>query len=211
MIFKDRRDAGHQLGELLKKELHRLDTKNIVVVSLLRGGILVGYEVAKALHASHLPLVVSKISIPDNQELAIGAICFDVTYLDREIITYIGDIPRPELRQYIEEAQYQFHDYMDRYMLDTIDYRTSLKGKTVILVDDGIATGASVKSACLYVSTLHPKNIYVATPIILESFPIPGVAVISNIHGGEKGAISAYYESFPQLDDEEILKLLRSS
>jgi putative phosphoribosyl transferase len=210
MIFKDRRDAGRQLADKLKHELKDIHSKDIIVVSLLRGGILVGYEIAKTLHTSHLPLVVSKISAPDNEELAIGAVCFDVTYLDREIISYLGGLPRTVLRAMIEDAQYKFNDYMERFMLRKLDYST-LKGKTIILVDDGIATGASVKAACLYISTLGPKKILAASPVVLGNFQIPGVPIISNIHNGATGSISQYYESFHQLEDDEILKLLRFS
>lgn len=211
MIFKDRRDAGKKLGELLKTELKDINSKNIVVISLLRGGILVGYEVARALHTSHVPLVVSKISTTGNDELALGAVCFDITYLDREIINYVGGISRPDLRAYIEEAQYKFQDYMENYMLQNIDYTSQIKDKIVILVDDGIATGSTVKAACLYISTLQPKKTYVASPVVLTQLQIPGVTLISKVYDGSKGSISAYYEAFPQLDDDEILKLLRSS
>lgn len=211
MIFKDRRDAGKKLGEVVADKLQGTDSKNIVVVSLLRGGILVGYEVAKKLHAAHVPLVVTKIASPQSEELAIGAVCYDITYLDRDIIQYIGNIPRPLIRHHIEEAQFFFEDYLDRYILDSVQYQKIIKGKTVVIVDDGVATGASAKAAYLFLSTLKPKKVLIAAPVILGHVKIPDVEVVELVPNAESGSVSQFYASFPQVEDEEVLRLLKTS
>ncbi len=211
MIFKDRRIAGRELGLLLKNHKPEFDKKNTVIVSLLRGGFPVGYEAAKVLHSPHIPIVVAKISAPENPELAIGAVCFDITYLDPAMIRHIGNIPKSLLRTYITVAKYKFDDYMDRFILRKTNYPAELRNKTVIIVDDGVATGASVKAAYLYITTLKPKKIIIASPVVLGSLDIRGIPVISFRHEKQFGSISRFYESFQQVEDEEILKLLRFS
>ena len=87
VIFKDREDAGKKLSEEFLKEKDLLKkSKDITVVSLLRGGIVVGKTIAQRLKLQHIPLTVTKITSPYNPELAIGAICFDVIFLQKEII-----------------------------------------------------------------------------------------------------------------------------
>lgn len=211
MRFKDRRDAGERLGALLLKELYQYNPKDISVISLLRGGIVVGYEVAKILHASHIPLVVSKVSAPQSAELAIGAVCYYITYLDRSIIEYLGGIPRPLLRHQIEDAQMQFEDYIARYDLRKINYKKALQKKIVVIVDDGVATGASVKAASLFINTFTPRQIYIASPIVSGALDVHNISVISLIPNAVAGSISEFYDSFLQVGDDEVMMLLKSS
>ncbi len=211
MIFKDRCAAGKKLGEIVAKKLQGIHSNDIVVISLLRGGIIVGCEVAKTLHATHLPLAVTKITAPHSEELAIGAVCYDITYLDRNIIHYIGNIPRPLIRAQVEDAQLIFDDSLDRYYLHELEYERLLKDKTVVIVDDGVATGASTKAAYLFIRAFHPTNVIVATPVMLGPLNIPKVEVVTFIPEGESGSVSQFYESFPQIEDEEILRMLKTS
>ena len=85
MLFKDRRQAGEKLAAILKHDnVVSQNHKNIIIVSLLRGGVVVGKTIAENLQVKHLPLIVTKISAPNNIELAIGALCYDTIYLDKK-------------------------------------------------------------------------------------------------------------------------------
>src|SRR5437870_590616 len=99
MIFKDRAQAGQKLYEALAKEPHvKTNKKHLVVVSLLRGGVVVGHEAARLINCPHLPLVVAKVGAPAQPELAIGAVCFDISYLEPQVIQQIG-IDRKLIRE----------------------------------------------------------------------------------------------------------------
>jgi len=201
VIFKDRKEAGEKLAKvLLKKKL-----KSSVVISLLRGGIIVGQEVSKKLKIPHLPLAVAKIPAPSQSELAIGALCFDFTYLDPKLINSLN-IDRETSKKQILIAKEKFRSYLKRFGLKKSNYR--LKNKVVILVDDGVATGSTVKAALLFVKSLKPHKIILATPIAPDDFENPGFDEVVIIHRDPSfSSVSQFYKEFPQIKDDEVGKI----
>jgi len=202
MIFKDRVEAGKKLAKILSKK----NLKNAIVVSLLRGGIIVGQEIAKKLKVHHFPLAVAKIPAPQQSELAIGALCFDFTYLESRIVNSLY-IDKPTIKKRVNIAKEKFKSYLKRFNLKKSNYK--LKNKAVILVDDGIATGSTVKTALLFVKSLKPKKIILASPVAPGDFENPGFDDFIILHRDPTfSSVSQFYLDFPQVEDEEIKRLL---
>src|SRR5436305_9157724 len=151
MIFQDRRDAGRQLAAVLSEYAGRTD---VIVLALPRGGVPVGYEVAKALGAPLDVFLVRKVGVPGHEELAMGAIASGgVRVVNDEVVRELG-IPAPmfesvavEELQELERRERAYRD--DRPAPD-------VHGKTVILVDDGLATGSSMRAAVAALRRLNP-------------------------------------------------------
>ncbi len=209
MVFRNRQEAANKLFLKLQKE-PLLKTKNKpVVVSLLRGGVALGTVLAKKIDCPHLPLIVTKIPAPYNVELAIGALCFDITYLENKIIAYL-QLDKGKLRQQIKLAEHKFIQYCNRFDLNKTLYK-QIVDKNVILTDDGIATGASIKAALLFLRSEKAAKIILAVPVAaadtkLEGFDKTYILAQSKYFG----AVSQYYKNFPQIEDAEVKKLLNN-
>jgi predicted phosphoribosyltransferase len=206
-LFRDRTDAGARLGERLRTP--RLG-KDVIVLGLPRGGVPVAREVAAALEAPLDVLVVRKIGAPFNPELALGAIAFGgVTVYNESLLRELGldaaDLEGVRSREQAELTRRERAYRGDRPM-------PSLAGKTVVLVDDGIATGATMHAAVTATRALQPKRIVVAVPTsAVDSVTrLEGVAdrVIALATPEPYFGVGAWYEEFHQLDDEEVLRCL---
>jgi len=205
MIFKDRAEAGRKLSQLLEKSpgIKRF-RRNLVVVSLLRGGFIVGNVVAKKLGVNHLPLVVAKIPAPHNEELAIGALCFNMVYFEKPIIGLLN-IPMPVVNAQVKIARKKFNSYIGRFSIKKQVLKSQLKNRVVILVDDGIATGSSIKAALGFIKKLRPKKIFLAVPVAPSDFKIAGINQTLILHKDLcLSSVSQFYRHFPQVEDDEI-------
>lgn len=203
MIFKDRAEAGKKLAEILSKK----NLKNLVVISLLRGGVVVGEEISRRLKINHLPLAVAKIPAPYQSELAIGALCFDFTYLESRIVISLN-IDKPTIKKQVNIAKEKFRSYLERFNLKKSIYK-KIKNKIVVLVDDGIATGSTVKAALLFVKSLKPRKIILVSPVAPTDFINPGFDQLIILHYDPSfSSVSQFYLDFPQVEDEEIKKIL---
>src|SRR3989338_1953294 len=211
MIFKDRQEAGRKLlVRLFEDRGIKKNKRKVIVVSLLRGGIIVGDIIAKGLQVKHLPLVVTKIPAPHSPELAIGALCFDVTYLEKIVVNSFG-LEKSEIVNQIEVARKKFNSYLERFEIKKSLYSRSLKNKIVVLTDDGIATGSTVKAAILYLKSKKIKSIILAVPVAPSDFSIVGVDKELILHKNFAfGAVSQFYEHFSQIEDNEVKKILQS-
>ena len=208
MLFKDRAEAGEKLVQLLSKT-HLYDRTNVLVVSLLRGGIIVGDVIAKKLSLAHLPLVVIKIPAPHQPELAIGALCFDQTYWEPSIVNSLN-LTLPEKNDQRLIAKNKFADYCRRFKIQEKDY-LMIKNKAVVLVDDGIATGSTSRAARLFLKSIGAKKIILAAPVAPTDFDERGFDEVIILHKDPYlSAISQFYESFPQVEDEEVNKILKN-
>lgn len=210
MTFKDRSDAGRKLAEQL---LHYRMRHDLLVLGLPRGGVVIAYEVAKRLNVPLDTLIVRKLGFPSNPELAIGAVSeTGAVVLNLSIIKPYNLTP-----SYIEEeTDRQVKEIDRRRML----YRgskslTDLKGKTVILVDDGIATGATFKAAIqalreapiVYLAGAVP----VATPESAEEIAGMVDEWICLQTPQNFLSVGGFYERFDQVTDDEVVEMLRSS
>jgi predicted phosphoribosyltransferase len=204
MLFKDRQDAGKKLAEALKKYKNAPET---IILALPRGGVVVGFEIAKALNLP-LDIVVSrKIGAPGNPEYAIGAITEtgdailnenEIKYIDKEWL-------KEEIKKEKKEAQ-------RRFMIYRAGSPLQIKNTTVILVDDGLATGYTMRAAITSIRNRKPAKIIVAMPhgakdsIEIIRNKVDEVVVLYKpiIYW----AVGNYYKEFSQTSDEEVIKLL---
>lgn len=204
-VFRDRRDAGRKLA----KELHRYaDVQDVVVLGLPRGGVPVAYEVAAALHAPLDVLVVRKLGYPAHEELALGAIAPGGTVVfDPDLIigltkSQLDGIVRREL------AELQRRESAYRCVREA----QPIQGKTVILVDDGLATGASMHAAVRSIRRLGAKRIVVAVPVssqdAIDSLRQEADEVMAARTPAPFYAVGLYYDDFTQTSDEEVKSLL---
>lgn len=207
MIFKDRQDAARKLLQELKKDGVLKDRANVVVASLLRGGAVLGRVLSTKLKVPHLPLACAKIGAPFNEELAIGALTFDVVYLEKRVIDSIG-LSKSEIREQIARAKEKFKKYSQRFSIKKSSYDV-MSGKVIVIVDDGIATGATMKAAALFVKERGAKEVIVAAPVSAEDLDVSGIDRSIILHKDPHfSAVSQFYEEFPQVEDDEVKKIL---
>jgi putative phosphoribosyl transferase len=209
MIFKDRTEAGQKLIRPLS---HYKNAVNAVVIGLPRGGVVTAYEVAQGLN---LPLDVicpRKIGAPFQSELAIGAITetgegiFDQTLIDR------FSISEDYINKTIEQEKAVAKRRLEMYRKNRP--KVPLKGKTVILVDDGLATGATMKAAIQSVKAEGAEKIVVAVPVspseTLEEIRELADEAIALDTPLFFQAVGQFYEDFSQTEDDEVVSLLQS-
>jgi putative phosphoribosyl transferase len=207
--FSDRVEAGKRLASALTD----FAGKNGIVLAIPRGGVVVGYEIAKALSLPLDIIIPRKIGAPDNPELAIGAMTEDGTIiLDDNLITYIG-----VQRDYIKaESERQKHEIERRLKL----YRQnepypSLKGLDVVIVDDGIATGSTMKAALASVKNRGASTVTVAVPVgppsTIKELKKQADRVVCLYAPEYFQAIGQFYTDFNQTTDEEVIQLLKQS
>lgn len=206
-LFKDRTEAGHMLAKQLEQYAGRDDT---VLLALPRGGVPVGFEVAKALQAPMDVLIIRKLGVPGQEELAMGAVASGgVLVINQEVVRLYGikestidSVAKKELQELERRERLYRHGRP----------WPELTNKIVILLDDGLATGTSMRAAVSALRFFKPAHVVVAVPtapvdtcrefqeevddVICATTPEPFVA------------IGAWYEDFRQTTDEEVQSLL---
>lgn len=193
-----------------KKLLKKIPYKeSLTVVSLLRGGVIIGDILAKKLHCPHLPLVVAKIPSPHNPELAIGAVCFDTAYLEKTIVDSLH-LKKSEITDQIKTARKKFDSYCKTFGIKESIYQ-KIGGKNVILTDDGIATGSTVRTALLYLKSKSAAKIVLAAPVAPIDFSAKGFdEVVILYRDPDFHSVSQFYQNFPQIETEEVKQILNS-
>jgi predicted phosphoribosyltransferase len=210
-IFNDRRDAGRFLAAKLAAFANQAD---VVVLGLARGGVPVAYEVARALHAPLDIFVVRKLGVPGHGELAMGAIASGgIRVLNHEVLSHLG-IPEDIIELVIENEQRELERREREYRGNR--HPLGLRGHTVIIVDDGLATGSSMRAAVQALRRKHPKRIVVAVPVgpreTCESFSneVDTVAVCA-ITPEPFNAVGTWYANFSQTTDDEVRELFNQA
>jgi predicted phosphoribosyltransferase len=210
ITFADRRHAGRALAEHLSAYRSRAD---VVVLGLPRGGVPVAFEVATALKAPLDVLIVRKLGVPGHRELAMGAIASGgVRVVNDELVRMLGigddDIEETTLRERAELERREQKYRRGRQAL-------ALEGRTVIVVDDGIATGSTMQAALSALRQLDPKELIVATPIAseaaCESLTEFADDVVCASTPEAFRAVGQGYHRFDQTTDEEVEELLASA
>jgi len=207
MIFQDREDAGRQLAKRLEPFS---GCEDLTILGIPRGGVVVAIQVARALHAPFDVFNASKLSVPGHAELAFGAMaeggeCF----LDDEIIRAVR-ISAEQIAQASAATTKRLRERAASYRAERP--ALTVESKTVILVDDGIATGASIHVSILALHSLHPTRLIVAVPVAPASTcsrlrPLVD-ELICVLEPRHFSAVSEFYLQFPQVTDSAISELL---
>src|SRR6185503_1968399 len=196
-MLANRREAGTVLAKALAKYVGRSD---VVVLALPRGGVPVGYEVARALGAPLDVFVVRKLGVPGHRELAMGAIASGgARVLNREVIAWYGVKPSAIEATAAEElAELERRERLYRKDREP----APISQHTIILVDDGLATGATMKAAVAALRARRPARIVVAVPV--------GSPASCAREPGDFAAVGQFYADFEQTSDAEVRELLES-
>lgn len=204
--YQDRFDAGQRLARRLLT-LGPLDEPG--VFALPRGGVPVAYEVARALHAPLDVLVVRKLGVPGHEELAMGAIAAGVLVVNEEVVERLA-ISREQMQAVVEREQHELARREAAYREDRPPLMAT--GRTAILVDDGLATGSTMRAAVQALSRRQAARLIVAVPVAaaetVAQFEHDGLEVICPLIPEDFYAVGLWYENFNQTTDEEIRELL---
>jgi putative phosphoribosyl transferase len=204
-LFANRVEAGQKLAAALKNA-----DENAVVLAIPRGGVVVGYEVAQSLKVPLDVIITRKIGAPDNPELAIGAVAEDGTYiLDNSLVEMLG-VPQEYIEAEVERQKTEIKRRLQKYRGNAAAPR--LAGREVIVVDDGVATGSTLKAALLSLTKVGAKSVTVAVPVgpsdTVKELKRHADRVVC-LHTPEPFyAIGEFYADFDQTTDEEVTELL---
>jgi putative phosphoribosyl transferase len=204
MMFADRNEAGKLLAERLKKK----EIKNPIIVAIPRGGIPVADPIARTLKSDLRLSMTRKIGHPLFEEFAIGAVS-----LDKILLSAQQQTDNKRIDETIEKERRRI-----REMIRIFDHEVKedlIQGKTVLLVDDGIATGKTMQLAVEEIKQMNPKKIFICTPVCTikakEMLQTQVDEMISIQTPVSFAGIGAYYHNFNQLTDNEIVELLRKN
>lgn len=206
MLFKDRVEAGKKLA----KALSHLKGKDLVVLGIPRGGIIVANEVAAALGAPLDVVITRKIEAPGEPEYALGAVTQEGdVIIDRQAAEALG-ATASYIDDQIRKKKEEVRDRVQRLRGDAP--LPELEGKVVIIVDDGIATGSSVSAAVLSVRKRNPKEVIIAVPVAprdaVQSLSEDGTRVLSLETPENFLAIGEFYGNFEQVEDLDVRRVL---
>jgi putative phosphoribosyl transferase len=211
MQFLDREDAGRRLAA----ELGHHRGERPVVVAMPRGGVPVGYEIARALGAPLDVVVVRKLGAPGHEELAVGAMVdgdHPEVVLNRDVIRALG--VRPDYLEAEKRRQLaQIHARQRRFRSGRP--ALDLHDRTAILVDDGIATGATARAAILGILRRRPRRVVLAVPVAppdaVRALGVLVDEVVCLATPEPFGAVGFWYADFTQTSDDEVVRLLESA
>jgi putative phosphoribosyl transferase len=205
--FRDRTDAGRRLAGALSSYAGRPD---LLVLALPRGGLPVGYEVARALHAPLDVILVRKLGVPGHEELAMGAIASGgVRIVSQDVVASLG-IPERVIAAAAasEEHELARREQAYRHQLPS----PPIPGRTVLLVDDGLATGSTMRAAAAAVKSQGPERVVVAVPVApaetCATLRAEVDEVVCLLSPSPFISVGTFYENFSQTSDDEVRALL---
>lgn len=207
MVFQDRREAGRILGELVAR---LPDLADGVVLGLVRGGVPVAYEVARACGLPLDILVVRKLGVPGVEELAMGAIASGGGVVLNDYVLQSYRISEKKLGHVIEHERQEMERREKLYREERPP--AEIAGRTVILVDDGLATGASMRAAIRAVKG-RARRVIVAVPLgarsTCEELAKEADQVVCAMTPEPLDAVSLFYREFPPTSDQEVIRFMR--
>jgi len=216
MFFQDRIDAAKKLASALE---HYKAAPDTVILAIPRGSLEMGYQLSQDLNLPLDIVVTKKIPAPENEEYAIGAVAPDGEVMMSQEIISAYNVPS----SYIEEAKKKLlekmHERYERYRREISQQDESkipsFKGKTVIIVDDGIATGFTMKAAIHYLKREKVKKVVVAVPVSAPDSAQEIKSMVDELICLDTpaffGAVGQFYENFPQVSDEEAANFLKKA
>jgi len=209
-IYDNRQEAGRRLAQELE---HLADHGDVVVLGLPRGGVPVAFEVAKAIRAPLDVLVVRKLGAPGREELAMGAIAMGgVRVMNEDIVDWLG-VSRDQVENVAERESRELLRRSRAYRGDIP--LPELSGKTVVVVDDGLATGATMRAAVSALRTFDPATVIVAVPVgspdVCDALEREADALVCPNRPVPFEAVGAWYRDFSQTPDREVRTLLEKA
>ncbi len=207
MIYQNRKEAGQVLATKLAAYANRQD---VLVLGLPRGGVPVAYEVAQALHAPLDVFVVRKLGVPGHEELAMGAIATgDIRVLNEDVVRMLR-IPESVINAVVAREQQELERREQLYRDDRP--LPDVSGRTIILIDDGLATGATMRAAVKALRQEHPARIVVAVPVAApttcQEFTTEVDEIVCAATPEPFYGVGYWYEDFSQTSDKEVHDLL---
>ncbi len=210
ILYRDRLEAGRILATKLTAYA---DRKDVVVLALPRGGVPVAFEVAKALQAPLDVFVVRKLGVPGHEELAMGAIATGGMYVVNEHVVHMLAIPDSVIEEVAEREQKELERREQLYRDDLPP--PDVRDRTIILVDDGLATGSTMRAAIAVLRKQHPAHIIVAVPVaapvVRDEFKAEVDEIVCASTPEPFFGVGYWYEDFSQTSDEEVHDLLALS
>lgn len=209
LIFEDRVDAGR----LLAQKLLKYKEEDPLILALPRGGVVVGYEVARALNAPLDVIVARKLGAPGQEELGIGAIApGGIRVLDEQAVEWL-DITDAQLQRVTARETAEMNRRLRLYRGDRP--LPDVRGRTVILVDDGLATGVTARAAVAFLHRQQPRRLIVAIPVCASETADRIRAEVDDLVCASIPphfrAVGIWYRSFDQTTDQEVIDLLESA
>ena len=212
MIFRDRADAGARLGAYLLGRVPERG-KDVIVLGIPRGGVVVAAPVAAALQAALDVTVPRKLGAPGNPELAIGALAIadgeDIVVLNERTIEQLR-VPRGHVERTVEAERTEIARRVREYRGGRPE--PSIAGRVVVIVDDGLATGLTAQAAAAAVARQAPRRVIVAVPVAPPSaareIAARGAVLEAIATPSPFEAVGRFYESFPPVEDDEVKALL---
>ncbi|GAB4223170.1 MAG: phosphoribosyltransferase [Gammaproteobacteria bacterium] len=206
-VFKNRQQAGEALAQQLLA--HKFEHE-VIVLGLARGGIPVAAPIAQTLNTSLDAFLVRKIGMPLNPELALGAVAQgDVIVWNDNLMPY-AHLTENEISERVKAQQYVINDYNQRYRQGRP--KPEIADKTVIIVDDGLATGATMRAAISALKVQQPASIIVAVPVgapdIIADIARMVDDCICLLQPEDLGSVGAWYQDFEQVSDAQVTALL---
>ena len=207
MLYRDRREAGRQLAAKLAAYAGRPD---VIVLALPRGGVPVAYEVARALAAPLDIFLVRKLGLPGHEELAMGAVASGgIRVLNEEVVRALR-IPEEVIDEVAAEELEELERRERLYRGDRPP--PDVRGRTIILIDDGLATGSTMRAAIAALRQQHPARIVVAVPVgapeTCAEFQDEADEAICALTPEPFYAVGLWYGDFTQTTDKEVRDLL---
>ena len=208
MIFKDRTDAGRKLAALLTRYADRGD---VLVLALPRGGVPVAFEVARELKAPLDVFLVRKLGVPGHEELAMGALAADgVRFINVELVDYLG-IPNEVIDEIAGVEQQELDRQAEIYRANRPP--PDVKDRVVILIDDGLATGSTMRAAAASLRLKKPRRIVVAVPVsspeTCDEFRKVVDEIVCAFTPENLQGVGLWYDDFSQTSDEVVRELLK--
>lgn len=205
-MFLDRMDAGEKLAD----SLYKFKDEDVIILAVPRGGIAVAYDTIKRYGLKWDLIIPRKIGAPHNKEFAIGAVSVDGSYfLNNDYVKMIG-ISQDYIENEVSEQTREIKRRMQEYR--GVDTFPEVKGKTVIIIDDGIATGFTILAVIKAVKKQGAKKIILAIPVgpreTIEEFKELVDEVICLYIPEKFYAVGSYYENFKQVTDEEVFIIM---
>jgi putative phosphoribosyl transferase len=210
MKYQNRQEAGKILAAHLMAYANKPD---VIVLALPRGGVPVAYEIAKNLHASLDVFIVRKLGVPGHKELAMGAIASGDAHVFNEDIVRDLQISPEEIRAVMRNEKNELKRRESLYRQNK--FFPSLLNKIVILVDDGIATGATARVAIKALRELQPLKLILAVPVAQNTMSTQLRQEVDEyvcpLQPDDLGAVGTWYVDFSQTEDDEVYEILRAA